>query len=169
MSANLYKQLGNKIFVGGGLRYTNYASVKTEDVNQFSELNDAKNIGVAASIFQDQRNNLLNATTGHYAAVNIVHNFSSTNYTKVQLDLRKYFSFKNKIVLSTRLYNSAILGTPNFYDYSIMGGDEFVRGYFYGRFRDKNLSTLQTEIRSPYLWRFGLAAIGGISTLYDNF
>ena len=50
-----------------------------------------------------------------------------------------------------------------------MGGDEFVRGYFFGRFRDKNLSTLQTEIRSPSLWRFGLAAIGGISTLYDNF
>jgi hypothetical protein len=41
-----------------------------------------------------------------------------------------------------------------------------VRGYRYGRYRDKNLSSLQTEFRLPVVWRFGAAVFGGLSNLY---
>jgi len=55
-----------------------------------------------------------------------------------------------------------------FYDYAFLGGDKFVRGYYLGRYRDKNLSSVQSEIRFPIVWRFGFAAFGGLSTLYAN-
>ena len=96
------------------------------------------------------------------------YNTGSHDYFTIKLDLRKYFTFKYGFVLAGRLYNSVVINTPAFYDYSILGGDRYVRGYFYGRYRDHNLSTVQAELRTPLLWRFGLAFIGGVSALYSD-
>lgn len=169
IDVGLYKNIGKKIFVGGGLRYLNYYNISTDDNNPYEELQNASTTGLKTSIFQDTRNNILNATTGNYYLINFEYNFSSEDYMSIKLDLRKYFSLKHGFTLSTRFFNSFILNTPNFYDYSVLGGDQYVRGYFYGRYRDKHLTTLQTEIRTPLLWRFGLAFIGGISSLYPDF
>ena len=86
------------------------------------------------------------------------------------IDFRKYYSWglgENQTIAG-RFYNSFIIGEPPFYDYSLIGGDKFVRGYFYGRFRDNNLSTFQIEYRLKLLWRFGLATFGGLSMIYHE-
>ena len=44
-----------------------------------------------------------------------------------------------------------------------------MRGYFEGRFRDKNLLALQAEYRLPLFWRFGLAAFAGAGKVADAF
>ncbi len=163
----LYRNVVKKLFLGGGIRYYRYSNVASDERIDFGELSDAENLGVKASLFKDTRNNLLNATDGVYALMDVEHNFSALNYWKLGIDLRKYFSNNKGFSLSTRLFNSFILNTPTFYDYNILGGDDFVRGYFYGRYRDKHLSTLQTEIRTPHIFRFGMAVIGGISSLYN--
>jgi outer membrane translocation and assembly module TamA len=43
-----------------------------------------------------------------------------------------------------------------------------VRGFYYGRYRDNNLSSLQTEFRLPLVWRFGLATFAGLSNIYSE-
>jgi len=64
------------------------------------------------------------------------------------------------------LINEFTFGTPPFFDYAFLGCDKYVRGYNYGRNRDKNLTSLQTEFRLPLFWRLGLATFGGLSNLY---
>lgn len=165
---SLYRNLGNQVFVGGGLRHFNFTKLSSDSLNSFNELHDASNLGFKFAMFKDTRNNLLNATKGVYALADVEYNLSQSDYWKFNIDLRKYFENDKGFSLSTRWLNTLTVNTPNFYDYSILGGDEFVRGYFYGRYRDKNLSTLQAEIRTPHIARFGLAAIGGVSSLYNN-
>ncbi|PWG04488.1 BamA/TamA family outer membrane protein [Polaribacter aquimarinus] len=164
----LYKNLIDKLFFGGEIRYANYSNISITELNTSAELIDSWNFGLSTTIFYDSRNNLLNATKGSYFKLNLGYNIGTNHYTTAKLDARKYFTFKNNFVLACRLYNSFVIGTPNFYDYSILGGDEFVRGYFYGKYRDHNLSTFQAEVRTPLFWRLSLAFITGISTIYNN-
>lgn len=168
LDLGLYRNLGNKLFVGGEVKYSNYSNISTTDLNPPNELVDSWGLGISSSVFYDSRNNLLNSTKGSLYKFNIGYTIGTNNYTTIKVDLRKYYTFKNNFVLACRLYNSFVMGTPNFYDYSVLGGDEFVRGYFYGKYRDNNLSTFQAEVRTPLFWRLGLAFITGASTIYNT-
>jgi outer membrane protein assembly factor BamA len=66
------------------------------------------------------------------------------------------------------MFHTTVWGNPTFYDYAMVGGDRNARGYYYGRFRDKNSTSLQVELRSHLFWRFGMAAFGGLSSIYKN-
>lgn len=63
----------------------------------------------------------------------------------------------------------ANFGAAPFYDLAFLGGDATARGYYFGRFRDNALLSLQAEIRQALFWRLGFTIFGGISKLYNNF
>jgi hypothetical protein len=44
----------------------------------------------------------------------------------------------------------------------MIGGDTLMRGYYYGRYRDKNLAVLQAEYRMPVWKRLGLVGFAGV-------
>jgi len=49
-----------------------------------------------------------------------------------------------------------------------LGGDVLLRGYFAGRYRDRQLLALQGEYRTPVWWRLGLVGFAGIGQVADN-
>jgi hypothetical protein len=168
LDMGLYKRIHGRLFFGGGLRYLDYFNLETKEFNPFPELTSERNIGLHSSIFYDTRNNLLNASKGVFARIDAGTNWGSNSYGIIRMDGRKYWTFSHDIVLATRIYNSFSINQPNFYDYSFLGGDDYVRGYFYGKYRDRHLSTFQLEIRTPQVWRFGLAIISGLSSVYSD-
>lgn len=168
IDVNIYKNLGRKFFTGIGLRYLSYQNLSYNSENTFPELVNTSVFGIQGAILKDSRNNLLNSMHGGYYLLQTDYNFSTSNYLRLMLDLRKYLTINETYTFALRLYNSFNFNTPGFFDYSIMGGDRFVRGYFYGRYRDKNLSTFQSEFRMPLFWRFGFAVMGGLSSLYPD-
>ena len=97
-------------------------------------------------------------------------NVSEYFYSITTLDIRKYFEFGkgDNQTLAGRIYHSTVWGKPPFYDYAEIGGDKYTRGYYQGRFRDKNISIVQLEYRNHLFWRIGLAAFGGISVIYKT-
>lgn len=44
----------------------------------------------------------------------------------------------------------------------MLGGAELMRGYYEGRYRDKQFIGGQAEYRMPIWWRFGAAAFAGL-------
>lgn len=168
---NLLKKIRNKLFLGFGLRYFNYSKIHFfEKPNPYSELQNSSNFGIKLIALHDSRNNILTPTAGTFIEIKNTFNFSKNNYDQIAFDFRKYYKpFKKYThVFAGRAYHSSVLGTPAFYDQSLIGSDKFVRGYFYGRFRDKNLTTIQLEYRMKLFWRFGLATFGGVSMIYPN-
>ncbi len=162
------KKIGNKLFTGLNVKYTSYSKVSDTNTRiAYAELNNAKVMGIGYTLMKDTRNSLLTPSDGVYYFFNSVYDFSKTNYGEIVLDLRRYHSWNNKVTLAGRFYNAFVVGTPPFYDYSVLGGDRFVRGYYYGRYRDNYLSTLQGECRFVVVWRVGLAAFGGLSSIYS--
>jgi len=166
--ANILKKVGKKSFFGLNVKYINYSNVSYNGTHSYPELADNSTFGVGLTLLKDSRDNLLTPTKGFYFNLNAGYNFSKLNYGEITIDLRHYKSWKDKYTWANRVINDINLGTPPFYDYAFLGGDKFVRGYNYGRYRDNNLTSIQTEFRFPLYWRFGMATFGGLSNLYNN-
>ena len=166
--ANILRNLGGKLFIGPNFRFINYSNVSYSSDLIYPELVDQSTFGVGITLLRDSRNSLLTPTKGFYFNFNTGYNFSKSDYVATTLDIRYYKTLADKYTWASRMINDFRFGKVPFYDYSFLGGDKFVRGYNYGRYRDKNLSSIQTEFRLPLVWKFGIATFGGISNLFAN-
>ncbi|TNF49541.1 MAG: hypothetical protein EP305_02460 [Bacteroidetes bacterium] len=170
---NLLRQVSKGHFLGGGLKYVDYWDVAslTDMIIPFQELIDARALGLQLQYLIDKRNSILTPTNGYYMRFyNAELSTANGVYAQFSLDLRKYHTLgkKKNHTFSGRAYT--VLNTSNapFFDIALLGGDKLVRGYYFGRFRDLSLSTVQMEYRyTLYKW-FGLSGFAGISTLYHN-
>jgi len=166
---NLYKKLRQNLFLGVGGGITHYNKVKGDSLTLHEELRSRRAASARVVLLYDGRNSILTPQSGFYFKLHTGYNFSQQNYPKIELDIRKYHTGAREFTVAGRLYQAWVGNTPPFFDYPIMGGDQVARGYFYGRFRDKSLSSFQVELRTPLWHRMGLAFIGGISSLSPNF
>jgi outer membrane protein assembly factor BamA len=157
------------MFVGPDLSFASYSDVSYDSEIEYPELTDRNNLAFGIVYLWDTRNNLLNATEGRYVKIYAGYSFNGEeNNPMLKTDLRAYKTWNNKYTLSTRWYTGLNFGTPTFYNYAIMGGDQLVRGYLYGRYRNNNLSTIQLESRAHLFWRIGLSIFGGYSYLFQD-
>lgn len=167
-----FRNIKNKLFLGVGINYKSYNNI--DNLNDtalfYDELKNENNYGLKLLFLSDSRNNILSPSKGNYFEFGSAFNFGSSFYTKIALDYRYYFGFgKTKSnILASRFYHSVVFGTPPFYDYPMIGGDKYVRGYYLGRFRAKNLSSVQLELRNHLFWRVGISTFGGISMVYEQ-
>lgn len=159
---HLLKQVKSHYYAGVVIGYQSYSNLKGDYINQFEELKNSSVVDIGIHGLFDSRNNLLNSTSGSFFEFVLRSGLSSDNYFRLNMDFRKFYSFKEHI-LSFRLLQESCFGSTPFYDLALLGGDEKVRGYFRGRYRDNHLQSLQLEYKSPYLWRFALALFGGSS------
>ncbi|MEZ4322349.1 MAG: hypothetical protein R3F61_33055 [Myxococcota bacterium] len=59
-------------------------------------------------------------------------------------------------------------GDPPFRMLALLGGDTITRGYTRGRYRDKHLLAVQSELRFPIVWRFGGVVFAGAGEVVPN-
>jgi hypothetical protein len=84
------------------------------------------------------------------------------------LDMRKYFTVLKTHVLAFQGYFVVNTGEPPFRMMAMLGGSQLMRGYYMGRYRDRDLMCLQSEYRFPVYARFGLTVFGGLGQVAHN-
>jgi hypothetical protein len=57
--------------------------------------------------------------------------------------------------IAIQAYGEFVAGSPPFYKYPALGGSNRMRGYFYGRYRDKAYVMEQAEYRRHNWWKLG--------------
>jgi hypothetical protein len=120
----------------------------------------------------DNRNNAFSPTKGAFFEVTLTNfnsffgsHFQYTNYT---VDARKYFLIGKKDVLAFQAYGYFNNGKVPFLSLAALGGSYIMRGYYSGRFRDKDLVVTQAEYRM-HVWRkFGMVGFAGIGQVARN-
>lgn len=128
--------------------------------------------GIGPILIFDKRNNPLNPSTGAYIETSI-QTFnkelgSDYKYTSIVFDVRKYYTILKKLIWNGNAYFLINKGEVPFRMLATIGGARFLRGYYRGRFRDKNMIVLQNEFRMPiYKW-FGMAVFGGIGSVANE-
>jgi outer membrane protein assembly factor BamA len=127
--------------------------------------------GVGLIMNFDTRDNIYSPYTGEYVAITAYDfgkifgsDFTNTRFT---LDMRKYFPIFGaasplKHILAVQGLVTIVNGLEPFYAMAQLGGDQIMRGYYQGQFRDNDMVVLQTEYRFPVYWRFGLVAFGDL-------
>ncbi len=110
----------------------------------------------------DTRDNVFFPQQGIYAEAFVQKNGNITGsdfrYTTYSLDASKYIFLNHpKHLVAINGYAVFMAGNPPFNQLAMLGGPKKMRGYFEGRYRERNLVLLQAEYRAPLFWRIGLA------------
>lgn len=120
----------------------------------------------------DTRNHLFYPTKGQRIQLVSLFNRRAlgarTNFDRYSLDASQYFPL-GKAVLAINGVVETMQGDVPFQQLALLGGPKRMRGFFEGRFRDKNLWVLQAEYRRVIKGIFGLAVFSGIGNVAPNF
>lgn len=97
---------------------------------------------------------------------------SDFDYDVSRLDARRYFSLPwSGHVAALQALAELRAGTPPFYGMGRLGGAEMLRGYYEGRYRDRQYLAAQAEYRAPLVWRLGavlFVAAGTVAPALDQ-
>lgn len=122
--------------------------------------------GVGGNLVWDDRDHTFFPNQGGMQEVRALFYFpgigSDFGFTSWTVDLRRYFAFRPDHVIAVQLFGTFVTGDPPFYEYPALGGQNLMRGYFTGRYRDKTYVAGQIEYRQYFWRRLGFVAFAGI-------
>jgi hypothetical protein len=128
-------------------------------------------LGIVASY--DSRDRLFYPESGGYyefASVFFTSILSSDfSYTKTLFDFRRFLKVSYDQVLAFQFFYNFIIGSAPFYDVPPLGGEDIMRGYFRGRYRDNHYFATQLEYRLRFWWKFGVVGFLGVGDVASKF
>lgn len=129
--------------------------------------------GVGLGISYDTRDNVFYPLNGYFMEfdnVYFVDEFGSDyDFNQYVFDLRYYNSLtKDDNVLAIQGYIASARGNPPFYALPKLGGQYRMRGYFEGRYRDKNYWMAQIEYRKELFGRISGTLFLGVGDVGEK-
>ncbi|MDH5827902.1 BamA/TamA family outer membrane protein [Sphingobacterium faecium] len=173
------KKIAPKYYTGINLQYDYF---KFRDKETDGIFNEAPLLGkaggqqllVGISQLYDNRNNVSYTTKGYYARAKLAYapklwtkeDFEGVNF---DADLRVFFPLHQKVTLAGQaIYRSTFGKTVPYYAYRDLGGDMMMRGYYIGRYKDKNYLASQAELRYRFHPRFAIAGFTGLGSVFSK-
>ena len=166
--------IGRNLFLGLLYEYQRVFDVEYAKGQLFDKENvigrDGYHVsGMGLSLTYDTRNNAFSPDKGVMLQFHFDHfapflgsNYQYTNYV---LDLRRFIRVYKGQVLAIQAFGSFNTGETPLRSLSYIGGASNLRGYYAGRYRDKNAAILQAEYRIPLFWRIGAAGFAGVGNV----
>lgn len=134
--------------------------------------NGTRNIGLGAALVYDNRHNVLNVRKGFFGEISFLKYSpqlgSNFDFQGINLDMRSSYPVSVRNVLAWQVYGNFYSGNVPFNQLALMGGEMIMRGYYYGRYRDKNMIATQVEHRwLPFGFskRFGAVVFAGTAVV----
>lgn len=122
----------------------------------------------------DTRDRNTYTTKGYYLRTKYVYSpgIGGGNHFKgsiVDVDARAFFPLTNQLTLGLDAnYKTSFGASVPFYVYQELGGDMMMRGYYTGRYRDRSLLALQSELRYRFHPRLGVVGFAGTGSTYSH-
>ena len=167
----LYKKIQPNLNLGPLLRYESTSIVETDPLGALAPgmIPGSRGgfvSGLGFSINWDSRDNDQATQSGSLYQVTSIFNRRSIgsdfNYNDLQLDVRQFYEFIPTQVLAMQAAAEIIGGTAPFQNLARFGGEDLVRGYFDGQYRDNTSLVFQADYRIPVWWKIGVVAFAGI-------
>lgn len=122
--------------------------------------------GPGATVTWDNRNHAFTPTKGFYLQfyVGVYRKAvgSDFNFAVRNLDVRKYVALSKNVVLAFQANLISTSGSVPIRQLTNIGSNAYMRGYYEGRYTDKNLLAFQSELRFPLYKRFGMVTFAGV-------
>lgn len=173
----LFYRLVNNLYLGAGWDFSTLKA-KIDDPypgDTFSRYTDSTSplsSGATVALNYDSRDAITRPKSGQYASVKYsVFDpalGSDTHFTAVQLQYNYYFPLNDDDVLAFDAWGRFTRGDVPWDRLSEAGDDRRLRGYFQGRYRDKDVVSTQLEYRKKLNWRHGYVLWLGAGTLGES-
>lgn len=126
------------------------------------------------TFMRDKRNHILNPGRGHYVDVTSMAGVGLADEEPIQFlinqfDLRKYWELNERTTWANQIVIHHTLGDVPFRALPALGGPELNRGFYQGRFRDKHLFLVQSELRKKIIGRFGFVVFAAAGNVANKF
>jgi hypothetical protein len=150
------RKVVENVFIGPELDFQNMSGVdfKQPDQGQFEIPiggTGSSNFGFGGALVFDNRHNVLNVRKGFFSEISYLRYVSSLGsdykFNSINVDVRSFYPINKNNVLSWQVIGNFQSGNVPFNQLALLGGDMMMRGYYQGRYRDKNLIAAQTEFR----------------------
>jgi outer membrane protein assembly factor BamA len=178
------RNIKNDLFIGLEFDYQRLAAVDfvlPEPMDMDFEMplgsDGSDNLGLGIGLVQDNRHNVLNVRKGFFSELAFLHYNpawgSTFNFTSIQSDTRVYKPMGKNNVLAAQLLGQFNFGDVPFNQLALLGGENIMRGYYYGRYRDNNQIAAQVEYRFlplPFNFtdRIGAAIFAGAGSVFND-
>ena len=174
------KRLGDNFYAGvvaGVIKYFypysyDYSSILYSPAVQ--DRHGGASAYIGPSFTFDTRNNNTYTTKGIIISTyyNIMHGAYANNSYRggfFNIEYSQFFLLTKQIVLGLDIQEQSLTGGRSpFYLLPQMGSDEMMRGYYQGRYRDRNYIAGQTELRYRINKRFGIVGFVGTGEVFHS-
>ncbi|GGE16341.1 BamA/TamA family outer membrane protein [Psychroflexus salis] len=182
------RKIANNFFIGFEADFRSLSKVEFKAAEGQDQLNidlpfgaeGTTNLGLGVGLVYDERHNVLNVRDGFFSELGYVkfNPFwkSDVDYHNIVTDTRFYKSFNNKrnVIAAQFLGEFNFGGDVPFNQLALMGGQNMMRGYFLGRYRDNQMLATQIEYRMlplklGFTKRWGATVFSSLGTVFDEF
>lgn len=175
--ALLLKRIPHTVNFGFEYIYQRHEMLEYEDdgqlIHQAIPGSEGAIISSLFSVFTyDNRDNIFSTTQGNY--LKLKAGFCSRvlggshSYNKYIFDLRKYIPFSSKLSFAGQYFTEMNHGNIPFQSMAWFGGGERARGYFRGRYIDKQIYVAQAELRWRFAKRWIIAGFASGGNVAEN-
>ncbi|SHL20412.1 BamA/TamA family outer membrane protein [Hymenobacter psychrotolerans] len=180
------------LFAGVRYRFTKLGDVELKDMDgntaPYYAIPEAQRAGgvssgVGPALLYDGRDNVLATYRGNFVDAHMLFNGSGLGsdykFTRYQVDARHFNPLfgSNNTILAMQFLGQYHSGDVPFRELGGMGAtlggslynnSYLMRGIYEARYRDRQFSTFQAEIRQKLIWRFDVAAFMGVGQVGYN-
>jgi hypothetical protein len=181
INPQLYRKVRGNLFLGGGVDFQRvfdieYLSGGYFDQDKVFGVFDRSSysvFGYSLFINHDSRDHAYVPDRGGLFRVKF-SNFdknvgSDYNFQTVEIDFRRFLKVTKHTVLAIQSLGTFNFGDVPYRNLAILGGNNMMRGYYAGRFRDLKFLGVQAEYRFPIKGRFGGVAFAGVGEVGNSF
>jgi hypothetical protein len=160
------------------LSSVNFVTPSADPIVEPSGSRGSTNLGLGLGVIYDNRHNVLNVRDGMFSELSVFRYApawgSDFTFTRLISDTRIYRPVNDRDVVAAQVLGQFNLGDVPFNQLALMGGENMMRGYYLGRYRDKNMVTAQAEYRFlplplGFTKRIGAAVFGSTGTVFNDF
>ena len=164
-------QLKHQLFIGPIINIVTDDMKKKEangllEKNQILGNDGTTSSGLGINFYFDTRNSVFYPDKGFFIDLKGLYYLKSLgseyNYFTLKIDFRYFLKLYQKHIIAFQSYSQLSSGEVPFQAMPKLGGEVILRGYYQGRFRDKNYTAAQLEYRFPIYYSFSGVLFGGI-------
>lgn len=174
VKADFLFRLADNFYVGPMASF-NYINGKDFQKPELWEGEDSRttNLNVGLSVVYDTRDFLTNAYKGYYLRIDQLFSPSflgnKNAYSSTELTTSYYHPVWKGGILAAQVHAMLTYGDTPWGMMATLGSSYSMRGYYEGRFRDKNAIDMQVELRQHVWRRNGVAVWVGAGNVFPNF
>jgi len=179
----LLRVVYRKFYVGAAYESQNVFSFEYHSkANGDSSIFDKQNVpgrrgsftsGLGLLLLWDSRDNTFSSSKGFYFQY-YINKFSHLvgsqfEYVSQTLDVRKYVTVSRTGVMAFQFLGNFNQGNVPVRSMANIGSGTIMRGYYDGRYTDKNLMAAQAELRQHLIHRVGMVVFAGVGRVANHF